>query len=128
VDVFLGPFLDVVRSEVVGPITGVALSSINKFLAYGLIGKPQAPDRPRAHLRAGAARAASAAGASCSASTHTPRGHTAGAPRAGALALAPWLLLRHSRLGMAARTQRALIPRAHRQIRRPLTPQAASKA
>lgn len=37
VDVFLGPFLDVVRSEVVGPITGVALSSINKFLAYGLI-------------------------------------------------------------------------------------------
>jgi brefeldin A-resistance guanine nucleotide exchange factor 1 len=37
VDVFLGPFLDVVRSEVVGPITGVALSSINKFLSYGLI-------------------------------------------------------------------------------------------
>ena len=30
----IGPFLDVVRSEVVGPITGVALSSINKFLAY----------------------------------------------------------------------------------------------
>lgn len=39
VERFLGPFLDVVRSEVVGPITGVALSSINKFLAYGLIGK-----------------------------------------------------------------------------------------
>eukprot|EP00039_Didymoeca_costata_P033630 m.43318 g.43318 ORF g.43318 m.43318 type:complete len:1422 (+) comp9966_c0_seq2:120-4385(+) len=37
VERFLGPFLDVVRSEVVGPITGVALSSINKFLAYGLI-------------------------------------------------------------------------------------------
>ena len=38
VDVFLGPFLAVVRSEATtGPITGVALSSINKFLSYGLI-------------------------------------------------------------------------------------------
>eukprot|EP00041_Stephanoeca_diplocostata_P037714 m.1438472 g.1438472 ORF g.1438472 m.1438472 type:complete len:1564 (+) comp25091_c1_seq3:265-4956(+) len=38
VDVFLGPFLAVVRSEATtGPITAVALSSINKFLSYGLI-------------------------------------------------------------------------------------------
>ena len=40
VNVFLGPFLDVIRSEdTTGPITGVALSSVNKFLSYGLIGK-----------------------------------------------------------------------------------------
>ena len=37
---FLGPFLEVIRSEdTTGPITGLALTSINKFLAYGLIGK-----------------------------------------------------------------------------------------
>lgn len=40
VDIFLGPFLAVVRSEATtGPITAVALSSINKFLSYGLIGE-----------------------------------------------------------------------------------------
>ena len=38
-NVYLGPFLEVIRSEdTAGPITGVALSSINKFLCYGLIG------------------------------------------------------------------------------------------
>lgn len=35
---FLDPFLDVIRSEdTTGPITGLALTSVNKFLAYGLI-------------------------------------------------------------------------------------------
>lgn len=35
---FLSPFLDVIRSEdTTGPVTGLALSSINKFLAYNLI-------------------------------------------------------------------------------------------
>lgn len=39
VNTFLGPFLDVIRSEdTTGPITGVALSSVNKFLSYGLVG------------------------------------------------------------------------------------------
>ncbi|EDO31538.1 predicted protein, partial [Nematostella vectensis] len=38
VNTFLGPFLDVIRSEdTTGPITGVALTSVNKFLSYGLI-------------------------------------------------------------------------------------------
>ena len=37
--VFLNPFLEVIRSEdTTGPITGLALSSINKFLSYSLIG------------------------------------------------------------------------------------------
>ncbi|XP_063968958.1 Golgi-specific brefeldin A-resistance guanine nucleotide exchange factor 1-like [Lytechinus pictus] len=37
-NVFLGPFLDVIRSDdTTGPITGLALSSINKFLSYGLL-------------------------------------------------------------------------------------------
>lgn len=37
--VFLGPFLDVIRSEdTTGPVTSLALSSVNKFLSYGLIG------------------------------------------------------------------------------------------
>ena len=37
--VILGPFLDVIRSEdTTGPITGYALSAVNKFLCYGLIG------------------------------------------------------------------------------------------
>ena len=37
---FLGPFLDVIRSEdTTGPITGLALSSVNKFLSYRLIGR-----------------------------------------------------------------------------------------
>ena len=36
----LGPFLEVIRSEeTTGPITGMALGSINKFLSYGFIGK-----------------------------------------------------------------------------------------
>lgn len=40
VNIFLGPFLEVIRSEdTTGPITGVALSSVNKFLSYGLIGE-----------------------------------------------------------------------------------------
>lgn len=39
-NVFLRPFLEVVRSEdTTGPITGLALTSVNKFLSYGLIGK-----------------------------------------------------------------------------------------
>uniref|UniRef100_H2XRX8 Mon2/Sec7/BIG1-like dimerisation and cyclophilin-binding domain-containing protein n=2 Tax=Ciona intestinalis TaxID=7719 RepID=H2XRX8_CIOIN len=37
-NIYLTPFLEVVRSEdTTGPITGLALSSINKFLSYGLI-------------------------------------------------------------------------------------------
>jgi len=37
---FLEPFLDVIRSEeTTGPITGLALTSVNKFLSYGLIGE-----------------------------------------------------------------------------------------
>ncbi|KAL4239944.1 G-box binding factor [Mactra antiquata] len=37
-NVFLGPFLEVIRSEdTTGPITGLALTSINKFLAYNLV-------------------------------------------------------------------------------------------
>ena len=39
VNVFLGPFLEVIRSEeTTGPMTGVALSAVNKFLSYGLLG------------------------------------------------------------------------------------------
>ncbi|XP_061083550.1 Golgi-specific brefeldin A-resistance guanine nucleotide exchange factor 1 isoform X3 [Conger conger] len=37
-NVFLRPFLEVVRSEdTTGPITGLALTSVNKFLSYSLI-------------------------------------------------------------------------------------------
>jgi len=37
---FLAPFLAVIRSEeTTGPITGHALTSVNKFLSYGLIGE-----------------------------------------------------------------------------------------
>lgn len=37
--VFLRPFLEVIRSEdTTGPITGLALTSVNKFLSYALIG------------------------------------------------------------------------------------------
>ncbi|XP_029925798.1 Golgi-specific brefeldin A-resistance guanine nucleotide exchange factor 1 isoform X1 [Myripristis murdjan] len=37
-NIFLRPFLEVVRSEdTTGPITGLALTSVNKFLSYGLI-------------------------------------------------------------------------------------------
>jgi len=36
---FLGPFLEVIRSEeTTGPVTSLALSAVNKFLNYGLIG------------------------------------------------------------------------------------------
>ncbi len=42
-DVFLAPFLDVIRSEVVtGPVTGLALAAVNKFLAYNLLHGGQA--------------------------------------------------------------------------------------
>lgn len=38
--VFLNPFLEVIRSEdTTGPITSLALSAINKFLAYGIVGE-----------------------------------------------------------------------------------------
>ncbi|XP_041788554.1 Golgi-specific brefeldin A-resistance guanine nucleotide exchange factor 1 [Anopheles merus] len=37
-NVFLSPFLDVIRSEeTTGPVTSLALSAVNKFLSYGLI-------------------------------------------------------------------------------------------
>lgn len=37
---FLTPFLAVIRSEeTTGPITGLALTSVDKFLSYGLIGE-----------------------------------------------------------------------------------------
>jgi len=36
----VGPFLEVIRSEdTSGPVTELALSSVFKFLSYGLIGK-----------------------------------------------------------------------------------------
>lgn len=39
---FLGPFLEVIRSEeTTGPVTSLALSAVNKFLNYGLIGNVQ---------------------------------------------------------------------------------------
>ncbi|CDQ70431.1 unnamed protein product [Oncorhynchus mykiss] len=39
-NIFLRPFLEVVRSEdTTGPITGLALTSVNKFLSYGLIAR-----------------------------------------------------------------------------------------
>lgn len=38
--VYLGPFLEVIRSEeTTGPVTSLALSAVNKFLSYGLIGR-----------------------------------------------------------------------------------------
>ena len=41
-NLFLSPFLDVIRSEVVtGPVTGLALTAVNKFLAYGLLNERQ---------------------------------------------------------------------------------------
>lgn len=37
-DIFFNPFLEVMRSEVtMAPITGIALSAVNKCLAYGPI-------------------------------------------------------------------------------------------
>lgn len=39
-NVYLGPFLEVIRSEeTTGPVTSLALSAVNKFLSYGLIGR-----------------------------------------------------------------------------------------
>lgn len=39
-EVFLAPFLEAIRSEeTTGPITSIALSAVNKFLSYGLIGE-----------------------------------------------------------------------------------------
>jgi brefeldin A-resistance guanine nucleotide exchange factor 1 len=41
-NIFLAPFLDVIRSEVVtGPVTGLALNAVNKILAYGLLHEKQ---------------------------------------------------------------------------------------
>ena len=38
--VFLRPFCEIVQSDdTTGPITGMAIASLDKFLAYGLIGK-----------------------------------------------------------------------------------------
>jgi brefeldin A-resistance guanine nucleotide exchange factor 1 len=38
--IYLSPFLEVIRSEeTTGPVTSLALSAVNKFLSYGLIGK-----------------------------------------------------------------------------------------
>lgn len=38
-NVYLGPFLEVIRSEdTTGPVTSISLSAVNKFLSYGLIG------------------------------------------------------------------------------------------
>lgn len=38
--VLLAPFLEVIRSEeTTGQITSLALSALNKFLSYGLIGE-----------------------------------------------------------------------------------------
>lgn len=37
---YFDPFLEVIRAgEITGPITGLAISSVHKFLSYGLIGK-----------------------------------------------------------------------------------------
>lgn len=37
--IYLAPFLEVIRSEdTTGPVTNIALSAVNKFLSYGLIG------------------------------------------------------------------------------------------
>jgi golgi-specific brefeldin A-resistance guanine nucleotide exchange factor 1 len=39
-NLFLAPFLEVIRSEdTTGPITSLALTAVNKFLSYGLIGE-----------------------------------------------------------------------------------------
>jgi brefeldin A-resistance guanine nucleotide exchange factor 1 len=36
---YLAPFLEVIKSEETsGPVTGMALTSVNKFISYGLIG------------------------------------------------------------------------------------------
>lgn len=39
-EVFLSPFLEAIRSEeTTGQITAIALSAVNKFLSYGLVGR-----------------------------------------------------------------------------------------
>jgi golgi-specific brefeldin A-resistance guanine nucleotide exchange factor 1 len=39
-DVFLTPFLEIITSEgTTGQVTAIALSAVNKFLSYGLIGE-----------------------------------------------------------------------------------------
>lgn len=39
-NIFLSPFLEVIRSEeTTGQITSLALTALNKFLSYGLIGE-----------------------------------------------------------------------------------------
>lgn len=36
---FLAPFLEIIKSEeTTGPVTGMALGSVDKFISYGLIG------------------------------------------------------------------------------------------
>lgn len=38
-NIFLSPFLNLIRSEeTTGPVTSLALSAVNKFLNYGIIG------------------------------------------------------------------------------------------
>lgn len=38
--VFLQPFCDIIQSDdTTGPITGMAIASLDRFLSYGLIGK-----------------------------------------------------------------------------------------
>lgn len=38
-NIFLAPFLEVIRTdETTGAVTSLALSAINKFLSYGLLG------------------------------------------------------------------------------------------
>lgn len=37
-DNYLTPFLNVISEETTGPVTSLALSAVNKFLSYGIIG------------------------------------------------------------------------------------------
>lgn len=37
-DTYLTPFLNVISEETTGPVTSLALSAVNKFLSYGIIG------------------------------------------------------------------------------------------
>lgn len=38
-DTYLSPFLNVISEETTGPVTSLALSAVNKFLSYGIIGE-----------------------------------------------------------------------------------------
>lgn len=38
-DIYLTPFLNVISEETTGPVTSLALSAVNKFLSYGIIGR-----------------------------------------------------------------------------------------